>query len=260
MWHTIGLIGRDSLIRNDVSSRINTPDNFYFEGRANCGLSAVLEFTHELNHNTGKCFIDADRTHGDNLKKIIADWQVSGAPVGVDARQTAIIQHTPRCVLYVDNLHLASPKSLRFLKALMQWHSIRAALRKGNYKKELKDLIASMDCIRIKSLAAPDALNLAENMIRQYGKVIDAKEVVKASDGLPGRMLIMAQTGKVFKPVLHLKSDEIDESPLLLIGLALIVILRVFGLVADDRAMYLIGGCGMFFLLLGRLIVGAGKK
>jgi hypothetical protein len=45
-----------------------------------------------------------------------------------------------------------------------------------------------------------------------------------------------------------------------MIGLACIVILRVFGLVSDDRAMYLIGGSGMFFLLLGKLLVGAGKK
>lgn len=261
----VGLIGRDRLIRKKLAPFIKSPNTaFFLRGPGNVGLTALLEFLSDLNHPSRKSLIDADMTLSANLDRIITDWRLLAEgekKPGRIAEKQELVLNTHGHTLYVDNLHLASPKVLRFLKVLSQRHQLCGAVHtiSGEYKDDLRDLLSSGEMIRVRPLGRSHALELSEKVCRHYGQVISHVDVATAGGGLPGRIVTMARSGKLWENPIRPRVEEIDESPLLMAGIAVMVVLRVFGMVSGDKAMYLIGGSGMFFLLLGRLLISGGK-
>lgn len=263
LWNEdgIGLTGRDKLIEK-LQKYVKAGESFVIQGPANVGLTALLEFLHQL--ETGACLINADHTNSTNLDKIIESWSLlkedEKRPAKVDDKQELVMKSEGR-LLFVDNVHLASPKVLRFLKIMSQRHYLFMSAHDASaIKEDLKEIMSAIDVIKIKPLEKKDTEELSKKMALKYGELISHEEIAKSSNGFPGRMAGMARTGKIYRDPVRPKSMEIDESPLLIVGLVCIVLLRVFGLVADDRAMYLIGGCGMFFLFLGRVLISPGRQ
>jgi len=264
LWNTdgIGLTGRDEIIKK-LQKYVQAGESYVIQGPANVGLTALLEFLHQL--TKGSCLINADNTNSTNLDKIIEDWGLledgEKKPAKVDDKQEKVMKAEGKA-LFVDNVHLASPKVLRFLKILSQRHHLYMSVHdtSGGLKEDLKEIMSAVDVIKIKPLDKKHTDKLSKKMALHHGELISHEEIARASNGLPGRMASMARTGKIYRDPIRPKSMEIDESWIVLVVAVIMVSMRVFGLVADDRAMYLIGGCSIFLLFLGRVLVSAGKQ
>jgi hypothetical protein len=161
--------------------------------------------------------------------------------------------------LLVDDIHCAPPALLRRLKLLRDRVNIIGAGVPPFKREELRRLLWGLPEIQVKPLAAADMTrigNAAATIIKSHTPV---PEAVHAARGLPGQ-LIHALRGEVTPEAAKVKGEEIDLSPLLLIGLAGIMMLRYIARGVESQSLYMLSGIGMGVGLIVRFYLFKGMN
>ncbi len=264
MWQETEMIGRDKILENKVYPKINhNTKRFVLRGGPGVGKTALLEWcVRQSGDNVA--LVSANSTHAQNIKDICCQW---GLEVDVEKGQpkTADYENTVLgCegnIIYIDDLHNASKKSLYMYKILAERHRVCGSMRPVKQMKEdLKQFLWSTETITIPRLPKKDAERLAQKACLHYGSKLSHFDVAKSSRGLPGRIFTFARTGEIQKEEIRLESEEIDIS-FIFVGLLLgLVALKVLGRAGGGADIALVGGLLTGARLLVMPLMRAGKQ
>ena len=264
LWQDIDMIGRDKLLTNRIYPKIHhNTKRFVLRGDPGVGKSALLEWCTE--HSSGRvALISANSTHAQNVKEICAQWGLDievekGNPKTADY-ENAVLSCEGN-VIYIDDLHNASRKSLYTYKILAERHRVCGSMRPiAHMKEDLKQFLWSTETINVPRLPQKDAERLAQKACLFYGSRLSHYEVAKASRGLPGRIFTFARSGEVQKDEIRLESEEIDIS-FIFVGLLLgLVALKILGRAGGGADIALVGGLLTGARLLVMPLMRAGKR
>jgi hypothetical protein len=258
----VGLIGRDKFLKNKILPRIkSTKKRFILKGEVGVGKTAILQWAHATTKQTTPCaIVTCGSTHSDILDTIIKSWEVPSDAKKAAEKEREIL--TVRgAVLYVDDLHKATPKLIKFLKLLNEKNKISGAMLSGiRLKEELKYLLWSCEKYTLPRLKRADSLRLAERTCTFFDTRLVPLQVANASSGLPGRIASMSRSGEIQKDEVRTRSEEVDIAPLFMMCLACIVIFRYLGRAIGATDMVVLGGGSMVALLFVRGAFRQGKE
>jgi len=126
-------------------------------------------------------------------------------------------------------------------------------------KEELKRNLWGLKKIDLEPVAKAHRLEFAKKACEYYGSTKSPVEIAHTSRGYPGRIIAMAQ-GTVEVASQRVKGEELDLSPVLLIVVVGLVVLRFVGRGMDDTALYFLGGVGMAGAIIFRFFLYRGMK
>jgi len=262
LWQSekVGLIGRDKLLSQKILPRINSHDKrFLIKGDAGTGKTALLEWA-QANTPGKSILIRGAATYAQIVKDIVTEWELDAEGNKLTDYEKAILSETGHTI-YIDDLHKAQPKLLALLKILAERHKVCGSILAGiKTKEELKQLLWGLETITLPRLEKQDALRLAEKVCIALGSKASFKDVAAASRGLPGRITSFAASGEVSREEIHLQSEEIDISPVLLIAGGMLVLFRVLGRATDATDLTVIGGMAMIIMLFLRVFLQKGQE
>ena len=259
VWQNIGLLGRDALLAHKIHPRMRSRDQrFLIRGEAGSGKTAILQWCQA--HTPHSVLISASNTYANIIKAMIDAWNIeSDSPKVADLEE--LILATSGKTIYIDDLHRANPKLLALLKTLSERHRINGAiLSTAKIKEELKQVLWGMETVNLPRLDKEDALRLAEKACLALASRASYRDVAAASKGLPGRIVSFAASGEAPREQIHLKSEEIDISPVFLIAAVVIVALRLLGRAINATDLSLIGGASVIVLMGLRMFLRKGKE
>lgn len=265
MWQKIGMIGRDGILRRKIYPRVRSRRPFVLVGPAGIGKTALLEWAYK--HARGKkAFLSCSMTVKENMQEICRGWELEvldedGKKKGVTKASLALLERAafkaPSGLIFLDELERATPALLRRLKALNERHTIIAAGKPPFRKEDVKRLTWGMAEIRVPPLDSRARLELSDRVTRHFGSAVSASEIASASRGYPGRIVAMSR-GEVETRSARVSGEEIDLSPLFLLGICSLVAVRYIAVGLGSTDLYIIGGLGMglgafarFFLFRG---------
>lgn len=258
----IGLIGRDKFLKNRILPRIKSPNKrFILKGEVGVGKTAVLQWAHSTTKQiTQSAFITCGSPYADILDTIITSWQVRSSGKKAVEKEREILTSCGY-VLYVDDLHRATPKLIKFLKLLNEKNKISGAMLSGvRLKEELKYLMWSCETHTLPRLKRPDALRLADRTCSYFDARLAPVQVANASRGLPGRIVNMSRSGEIQKDEVRTQSEEVNIAPLFMMMLACVVVFRYLGRAIEATDFVLVGGGSMVFLIFARSVFQKGNK
>ncbi len=255
----VGLIGRDRLLLNKILPRINSrTKRFIVKGEIGVGKTAVLEWAHE--HTPNSAFVNSGMSYGQIIDTLIEAWGVETEGKKVAEKERDVLKVSSN-TLYVDDLHKATPKLIKFLKILSERNKVSGAIRSGvRLKEELKQLFWSCESYKLPRLKRDNALKLAEKVCLHFGANISHIQVANASGGLPGKIINAARTNEIRRDEIKTQDEEFDIAPLFLMLCAGIVVFRYIGRTMDATDFTLLGGIGMVGLIFMRGIFQKGKE
>lgn len=258
IWEEIGLIGRDNLLRRKILPRINSPTKrFAVKGEIGVGKTALLEWAHE--HTPGSALVNSGMAHGLILDALIEAWEIDTDAKKVAEKENEVFKVSGRTI-YVDDLHRATPKQIRFFKTLSERNRVCGSLRSGvRLKEELKQLLWGCEEYKLPRLGRKDALRLAEKVCLHFGSALSHIQIANASSGLPSKIVNAARTGEIQRDEIRTQSEEIDIAPLVLMAAAGLMVFRYLGRVQGATDFVLLGGIGMVVLIFARGIFQKGK-
>lgn len=257
------LIGRKQLLERKIKPCLIHPARrFFLSGDGEVGKTALLDAAFDLTEGK-KCLIHGGTAHREICMQIVTAWELqveaSGKPTAQDLEK-AILRSSGN-VLFIDDLHRLTTKRIDFLKTVASRNKVCGSLPSGTTREPLRPLLAHMgDEIHVPRLSYKDTLRLAEKVCQHLGSALTAKEVAGAARGLPGRVVVFASTGHIQSNEVRSRSEEIDISPLLLVGFAMLILLRFVGKAVDEYDLTLIGGASMVVLMLLRSFLGQAKE
>lgn len=266
IWRDINLVGRSQLIEK-LHRMINKQKRFRLIGQAGIGKTAILEFLHEWDKGEKSSLIDARDTYFNLLKRIAEDWDLDVEPVkgkskpNKDDYEDAIWKEEGH-YLFIDNLHSAADQKIYLFKRLAERHFLSGALAsKTKLRPQLKQLFWYLsEEVEVEKLNKPDMEKLIRGACKYLGSRASIEEIKEHARGLPGRAVAFALTGNIPKEDVHLPSEEIDISWVLLIFAGGIVVFRYLGRSIGATDFTLLGGAGIILVLLIRLLVQQGKE
>jgi len=265
MWKKIGLIGRDRLLKREIYPRVRNKRPFVLAGPAGVGKTALLEWCHD--HASGrKALLSCTWTVKENLQQICRGFELpvedeEGKERSVSRASVAMLERAVfragAGILFVDDLDRATPALLRRLKPLSEHHVMVAAGKPPFRKEEVKRLTWGMAEIRVHPLSGKYRRELASLCTRHFGSGLSPEEVASASRGIPGRIVAMSR-GEVETRSARVEGEEIDISPVFLLGICSLVAIRYIAVGLGSTDLYILGGLGMglgafarFFLFKG---------
>ena len=267
MWQTVGLVGRDNLLKTEIWPRVKHQKPFILLGPAGIGKSALLEWAYE--HARGKkALLNATNTVRENMQAICRGWDleiideegktkpISRAPLAL--LEKAVFKADPG-VIFLDEFDKATPAFIRRLKPLAERHTLIAAGKSNFKKEELKRLTWGMAEIKVPPLPPKDRLELANRLVKHFGAGIAPSEVASASRGFPARILAMCR-GEVETKSIKVEGEEIDLSPVFLLGLAGLVAVRYIAVGLESTDLYILGGLGMGLGVFARFFLYRGMS
>ena len=267
MWQKIGLVGRDNLLKKEIWPRIKNPKPFLLLGPAGIGKTAILEWAYQ-NCNTKKAYLSALNTVRENLQAICRGWDLEvideeGKEKPISRASIAILEKAvfkaDQGVLFIDEFDKATPALIRRLKPLSERHILIAAGRPNFKKEELKRLTWGMAEVNVKPLGPKARLELAHRMVRHFGTPVTPSEVAQASRGFPARILAMCR-GEVETRSVKVEGEELDLSPVFLLGLAGLVAVRYIAVGLESTDLYILGGLGMGLGVFARFFLYKGMS
>lgn len=262
LWEEIGLLGRDSLLKNVILPRANSlSQQFVLLGEAGTGKTAILEWA--ASHTKQKyALVSASMTFSIILDSIISQWEIDcegKSKMKAEEKKILILQQSGN-VLYVDDLHRSPPKLIQFLRVISETNRFCGALTVGRLKEELKQILWSSENIMIRRLPPKKAKLLARKMCTHFGSMAPPSSVANISDGYPARIAGAAKTGDIPRyDRERAKGQEIDLAPVILILCACLAVFRYLGRAVGATDFVLLGGLGMVGMIFASKFIGHGK-
>ncbi len=270
MWRDVRLIGRDNLLKDEIRPRLRERKGFVLTGQHGIGKSALLEWASD--YAPGKvAFISSTWTVKEILKSICIDWDLqvtndSGESVSQSKWQSTWMDRAVYSCdasanwLMIDDIHQATPAILRRIKIMRDRCIIAVAGVPPFRREELRRILWGLPEIRVKTLSNTAMTRIATLAAPLLQSRTPVAEAVHASRGIPGQ-LMHALRGEVTPETAKTAGEEIDISPVLLLGLVAIMVTRYIAVGLESTSLYLLGGLGMSVGLIFRffLFKGMGK-
>jgi len=261
------LLGRDKLLIKEIRPRLKENRGFVLTGSHGSGKTAILEWIHEhVQKNIS--MVSAESTIKEMLFQICSDWDLvvlddEGATRGkskwqVSWMERALLQVTDKWLL-VDDIHRVTPAQLRRLKLLRDRVRIIAAGVPPFKREELRRMLWGLPAIQIKPLPTEDMNRIAIAAVPLLESRTPIADAVHASRGIPGQ-LINSLRGEVTPEARKVAGEEIDLSPVILIGLAGVMITRYVAIGIESTSLYMLGGMGMGVGLIVRFYLFRGME
>jgi hypothetical protein len=267
MWQKTKLLGRDHLLSKQVKPRLNEGRGFVLTGRHGAGKTAIMEW---ITQNTpGKiALVSAANTVKEIFTELCIAWKIevqddTGKVRGRTSwllawMERAVLQQTGGLLL-IDDIHQAPPALLRRLKLLRDRVTIIAAGVPPFKREELRRILWGLPEIHIKSLAAHEMTRIAQAAAPILQSRTPISEAVHAARGMPGQ-LIAALRGEVTPESSKVQGEELDLSPLLLVVLAGVMMLRYLAHGLESISLYMLGGVGMALGIVFRFYLFRGME
>lgn len=267
MWKQTKLLGRDRLLSREIRPRVKDGKGFVLTGTHGAGKTALLEWIHEK--ISGKIsMVSATSTVKEILSQICSDWGLEvkddeGAVKGrsrwqVAWMERAILQVCEGWVL-IDDIHRVTPAQLRRFKLLRDRVRIIAAGVPPFRRAELRRMLWGLPEVQIKPLPKEEMTRIARAAVPLLESRTPIADAVHASRGLPGQ-LMHALRGEVTPEAAKVHGEEIDLSPVLLIGLAMVMVTRYIAIGLESTSLYILGGLGMGVGLIVRFYLMRGME
>ena len=267
MFREIGMIGRDKLLQKEIYARCQGKKApFLLCGMRGVGKSAILRWAYD-NGKEPKSFISASYGVKENLMKIAKEWglkvqdgekTVSLSRAKLTELEDVIFKQSEGAI-YIDDIQMATPAFLRRFKVWRERFKLYCAGVPPFTKEELKRNLWGLKKIDLEPIAKTDRLEFAKKACEHYGSTKSPVEIAHTSRGYPGRIIAMAQ-GTIEVENQRVKGEELDLSPMLLIVIVGLVVLRFVGRGMEDTALYLLGGVGMAGAIIFRFFLYRGMK
>ena len=267
MFREIGMIGRDKLLQKEIYARCQGKKApFILCGARGVGKTAILRWAYE-NGQEPKAFISASYSVKENLVKIAKKWglevrdgekKISLARAKIAELENVIFKQ-PEGAIYIDDIQMATPAFLRRFKIWRERFKLYCAGVPPFTKEELKRNLWGLKKIDLEPVAKTHRLEFAKKACEHYGSTKSPAEIAHTSRGYPGRIIAMAQ-GTIEVASQRVKGEELDLSPMLLIVIVGLVVLRFVGRGLEDTALYLLGGVGMAGAIIFRFFLYRGMK
>ncbi len=267
MWQQTGLLGRDYLLSKQIMPRLKEGRGFVLIGRHGSGKTAILEWIKE-NHPAGKrlALVSASSTVKEILVEICLVWGLEvkddeGKVRGKTRWQVAWMERAVLAQkegwLMIDDIHQAPPALLRRLKLLRDRVTIIAAGVPPFRREELRRMLWGLPELQVKPLQTKDMTRIAKEAAPLLQSRTPVDEAVHAARGMPGQ-LMAALRGEVTPEAAKVRGEEIDLSPLILIGLAGVMMLRYIARGVESQSLYMLSGIGMGVGLIVRFYLFKG--
>lgn len=254
MWKDIGLIGRDRLL-SGIHHRIK--HTFVLIGEPGIGKSAVLEWTLQHDPSPNKVLIVCSKPYSDILKDVCDQLNIDRTKKSTSDLERELLTNTGY-MIYLDDLHRATPKLVDLIKALKDRHLLCYACRDGKLKENIRQVLWGVDKIELNRLNRKDSTRIASLAIVKYACKIPVNQIVYASNGIPGKMHSYITTGSIPREDTRMRSEEIDIAPAILVLLFCVVMLRYVGRSVNATDLTIIGYAGMILTIVGRGILSKG--
>ena len=267
MWRTIGLIGRDNQLKKDIRPRLNNNKPFVLQGKRGTGKTALLEWCYDYTKEK-KAITSAGKTVRECLLDICQQWKLEicnedGKPQPKSKWKTAWMERAIYASrgykLFLDDLDRATPALLRRLKPMRDRHILVGAASPPLKKEDAKRLVWGISKIDVKPLQKPDALRLADLIVGHLASPESPHDLANIAQGCPGR-IVAAVKGEIEKETLRTDGEEIDISPIFLLGIACLMIVRYAAIGLDSTSLYLLGGVGMGLAVFARFLLFRGMS
>ena len=263
MWRepSIGMIGRDSILRNKILPRINAKKQFILSGQAGIGKTALLEWAFEqCNPGTSaKAFTTGALAHGQMIKEIADQWGIPTAKTQIKELEKLILQQSGN-FLFIDELIRLSTASITFLKVVKERNQFYGAMRSERMKEDLKQLLWGFEIFKVGSLSGKDNTRLALQAALHFGCNVSHHQIAVAAHGVPGRIHSFCKTGEIPKDDTRMRSEEIDISPVIFMGAVFLILLRYVGRATSATDLVMVGGFAMVLMIVLRGVFSSARK
>jgi hypothetical protein len=268
MWQKVGLLGRDKLLMNEVRPKLREKRGFVLTGQHGVGKTALLEWCKKhIPDNVS--FVSASWTIKEILQHICIDWQVeilddNGAVLPKSKWQVLDMYNAILALsgnwLIIDDIHQAAPAMIRKLKPFRDRFVFICAGILPFRKDELKRLLYGLKYVDVKPIENKDMFRIAEISAPLLKTDIPISDAVHAARGIPA-YLFNIFNGEVTPEAIRTDIEEIDISPVLMIGLVFVMALRYIAKgYEDSTGMVMTGGLGMAVALIFRFYLFKGMR
>ena len=261
------MIGRDALLKKQLLPRLRSNHGFVLVGQHGIGKTALLEWSFD-NAEGKKALVSATWSPKDIFKEICRSWELEvtnpdGEPMPVSKWQMqwmidAILAEQGHWI-FIDDIQRMTPAVIQKMKPIRDRCMIAATAVPPIRKEELKRMLWGIKNIDIKPINKTDMMRIAQEASVKLGSSTPVIDAVHSSRGIPAH-LFHALRGEVVQESYKTKDEEIDISPILLIVLAGIMVMRYVARGIDSQSMYLLSGVAMAGGVIFRFYLFRGMK
>ncbi len=269
MWKHVGLLGRDRLLEILLPRALGKKPEFLLVGSRGSGKTALLSWSYQQarQHGQKAALVSCAQTVKEIFTEVCVAWeiaifrgdkQVQPHQVSLGVLELAIMAQADG-VIFIDDIHQATPAFLRRLKVWRERFTVYACGVPPFSKEELKRCLYGLKEIHVEPLSDEHRLMLARAVCVHIGSTKSPSEIAKASGGMPARIVAMS-LGEIETVSERVRGEEIDLAPLLLLAMAGTVALRYIGSGLGEIDLYMLGGIGTAGFLFFRYFLMRGMS
>lgn len=207
-----------------------------------------------------KAWIIGELSYGNIIKQIAEQFGFSTHKLLLNDVERLIMQNSTGNYVFVDDMQKLSVKSITMLKSIRDKVTLYGAMRNEKQKEDLKQLFWGTEIIKIGFLGKADNLRLSGLAAVHYGCIVSVNQIAIAAHGVPGRIQSFCATGEIPREDTRMKSEEIDISPVILIFLLALVLMRYIGRATSATDLVMVGGIAMVVMIVLRGMISSGRS
>lgn len=251
------IIGRDSLLKNEIYPRVKSNKGFIVTGQRGIGKTVILKWAYD-NYGGDKVLLSCRESYGQIINHI-AEVQ------GLETKKKKVVEiekeitKGKKITLFIDDLEKITPKQASLIIALNEiWSVYLSGLEP--FREESKRILWGKNKVKIRPIEKKDRDKLAEECIKATGSLVAKNVIATESKGVPGRAWAIAKGEYVREDKEHVEGEEINIAPVLLLFIAGLMVTRYIGLGLGEKDLYILGGMGMSLSAIFRYYVFYGMK